>query len=71
MQPLASPDDCFLAEEIVKGDPGIQALLREQYNVTDLALVACDPWSGASLRPLFPGPCPARCNLYLEPLTVA
>lgn len=58
VQPLASPDDCLLAEEIVKDDPAIQALLREQYNVTDLALVACDPWSGTAA--------PSLPELYLH-----
>ena len=44
-QPLASPDDCLLAEEIVKADPGIQQMLKDR-GCTDLDLVACDPWSG-------------------------
>ena len=28
----------------VKADPGIQKLLKDRYGVTDMALVACDPW---------------------------
>ena len=28
----------------VKADPGIQKLLKERYGVTNMALVACDPW---------------------------
>ncbi|CAM9540325.1 unnamed protein product, partial [Discosporangium mesarthrocarpum] len=44
-QPLISPDDCFLAEEIVKGDEKVAALLKERYGIEDLALLACDPWS--------------------------
>lgn len=45
VQPLASPDDCFEAEALVKADPKIQALLAEKYNITDLSKVVCDPWS--------------------------
>lgn len=43
--PIATPDDCFLAEEIAKGDPEVKALLAERYAATDLDLVVCDPWS--------------------------
>ena len=45
-QPLLTPEDCLLAEEIVKADPEVAALLRDDYGITDLSLVACDPWSG-------------------------
>jgi hypothetical protein len=45
VQPLLSPDDCFDAEAIVKGDAGVVELLASRYGLTDLALVACDPWS--------------------------
>ena len=48
MQPLATPDDCELAETIAKADPGVQAMLRER-GITRLDLVACDPWSGEGL----------------------
>ena len=51
VQPLATPDDCFDAEAIAKGDAGLQALLLEKYGITDLALVACDPWSGEAFNP--------------------
>lgn len=47
-QPLFSPDDCFLAEEIVKGDEAVCAELVERYGVdpTDFATsLVCDPWS--------------------------
>lgn len=44
-EPLASPDDCELAEAITKADAEVQALLKER-NITQLDLVACDPWSG-------------------------
>jgi primary-amine oxidase len=47
-QPLFSPDDCFLAEEIVKADDAVCAELAERYGVDpadfDTCLV-CDPWS--------------------------
>ena len=46
-QPLLTPEDCLLAEEIVKADPEVAAMLRDDYGITDLSLVACDPWSGA------------------------
>ena len=48
VQALAHPEDCILAEDIVKQDPSIQSKLREEYGITDMALVACDPWSGAA-----------------------
>ena len=50
VQALMHPEDCILAEEIVKQDPAMQRKLRDEYGITDLALVACDPWSGELLR---------------------
>ncbi|BDA50132.1 Primary amine oxidase [Coccomyxa sp. Obi] len=44
-EPLLTPEDCILAEDIAKADPEVVALLKEKYGLTDLALVACDPWS--------------------------
>ncbi|CBN75262.1 amine oxidase [Ectocarpus siliculosus] len=44
-QPLLSPDDCDLAEKIVKLDAGVAKLLEERYGITDIGLLACDPWS--------------------------
>ena len=38
-QPLLSPDDCDLAEKIVKLDAGVANLLEERYGVTDLGEV--------------------------------
>lgn len=55
-QPLLTPEDCLLAEEIVKADPEIAAMLRDDYGITDLSLVACDPWSGERLNAI-PYPC--------------
>jgi len=45
VQPLASPEDCFDAEAIAKADPEVVSLLKERYGISDLDLVACDPWS--------------------------
>jgi primary-amine oxidase len=45
VQPLATPDDCFDAEAIVKADPAIQKLLADKYGITNMDLVVCDPWS--------------------------
>lgn len=44
-QALASPDDCILAEEIAKSNGEVQDLLRDR-GITDMASIACDPWSG-------------------------
>ncbi len=43
--PIATPDDCFLAEEIAKADPEVKVLLAERYGHTDMELLVCDPWS--------------------------
>eukprot|EP01025_Chloroclados_australasicus_P031457 TRINITY_DN3179_c0_g5_i1.p1 TRINITY_DN3179_c0_g5~~TRINITY_DN3179_c0_g5_i1.p1 ORF type:complete len:672 (-),score=75.87 TRINITY_DN3179_c0_g5_i1:433-2448(-) len=45
VQPLASPDDCFLAEEIIKQDPEIAKLVQERYGLNDLSQLVIDPWS--------------------------
>ena len=46
VQPLLTPDDCFLAEEIAKADPKVKELLAERYGIIDLeANLCCDPWS--------------------------
>lgn len=42
-QPPFSPDDCFLAEKIVKDEIG--DVVRVRYGIDDLELLACDPWS--------------------------
>jgi len=44
IQPMVTLDDCLEAEDICKGDKGFQQLLRDRYDITDLASVACDPW---------------------------
>jgi primary-amine oxidase len=45
VQPLLTPEDCFLAEEIVQTSKDISRLLLERYGITDISRVACDPWS--------------------------
>ena len=45
-QPLLTPEDCILAEDIAKADPEVAAMVKEAYGITDLSLLACDPWSG-------------------------
>ena len=47
-QPLFSPDDCFLAEEIVKADEAVCAEIAERYGVDPADFgtsLICDPWS--------------------------
>mmetsp|Transcript_4506 Transcript_4506/g.18113 ORF Transcript_4506/g.18113 Transcript_4506/m.18113 type:complete len:213 (-) Transcript_4506:2008-2646(-) len=47
-QPLLSPDDCALAEEIVRADASVAALLREQYGIgsMDEIVAVRDPVGG-------------------------
>ncbi|KAI3429769.1 hypothetical protein D9Q98_010082 [Chlorella vulgaris] len=45
VQPLATPEDCELAEALAKADPEVQRILSEVYGIEDIAMVACDPWS--------------------------
>ena len=42
---MLTPDDCLDAEAIAKADPAVQARLK-LHGITDMDLVACDPWSG-------------------------
>lgn len=44
VQPMVTIEDCVEAEEIVKADEGIKALLKERYGITDMSMVAADPW---------------------------
>lgn len=45
-QPMLTPDDCFLAEEIVQSSEEVQKVLKERYSIDDISkTVACDPWS--------------------------
>ena len=41
---MVTIEDCVEAEEIVKSDEGIKALLKERYGITDMSMVAADPW---------------------------
>lgn len=41
---MVTIEDCVEAEEIVKADPGIRQLLKERYGLTDMSMVAADPW---------------------------
>ena len=54
-QPLLTPEDCILAEDIAKADPEVAAMVKEAYGITDLSLLACDPWSGW---------CPPRSSMH-------
>jgi len=40
---LFSPDDCFLAERIVKEDAGVRGLLKDRYGITDMDEVLATP----------------------------
>ena len=45
-QPLYSPDDCDLAEEIAKSSPEVQKAVLERYGIKDVEKeLVCDPWS--------------------------
>ena len=41
---MVTLDDCLEAEDICKADASFQKLMRERYNITDMATLACDPW---------------------------
>ncbi len=46
VQPLYSPDDCDLAEEIAKSSPEVQKAVFERYGIKDVEKeLVCDPWS--------------------------
>jgi len=45
VQPLLTPEDCFLAEEIIQSSEEMAKLIFERYGITDMSRVACDPWS--------------------------
>jgi len=44
-QPMLRPEDCDLAEEIMKSSPEVQQALQDRYGITDMEKVAGDPWS--------------------------
>ena len=41
---MVTLDDCLEAEDICKADRGFQQLMRDRYDITDMATLACDPW---------------------------
>ncbi|MEW5302648.1 MAG: hypothetical protein WDW36_005411 [Sanguina aurantia] len=44
-QPMLTPCDAELAEQIVRKDPGMAKLLCERYGITNMNLVAVDGWA--------------------------
>ncbi|KAI0562514.1 amine oxidase [Gracilaria domingensis] len=44
-QPVLTPDDCDLAEAIVKRDPRVRELVSKRYGMYDIDSLVCDPWS--------------------------
>lgn len=40
---MFTPDDCFLAERIVKADAGVRSLLYDRYGITDMDEVTICP----------------------------
>jgi Cu2+-containing amine oxidase len=51
-QPLLTPDDCFLAEDIVQASPAVATILQQQWGITDVHRVVCDPWETRESRTL-------------------
>jgi len=45
VQPMFTPEDCDLAEEICKSSVEVQEALKERYGITDMTRIAADPWS--------------------------
>lgn len=41
---MVSADDTEEAEDIVANDPGVRKILKERYGITDMSMVAADPW---------------------------
>lgn len=44
-QPMFTPNDCDLAEEIVQTSEKVQQVLKDRYGISDIKTIACDPWS--------------------------
>jgi primary-amine oxidase len=44
-QPMFTPDDCDLAEQIVQESEWVHQVLKDRYQIEDVTRVACDPWS--------------------------
>ena len=45
VQPMLTPEDCELAEEVCKASPEVLEALQERYGITDMNQIAADPWS--------------------------
>jgi len=45
IQPMLIPEDCDLAEAIVKQSEEVQQVLQDRYGITDMSKIAADPWS--------------------------
>jgi primary-amine oxidase len=45
IQPMFTPDDCALAEEIIQQSDQVRQALLDRYGITDMTKVAADPWS--------------------------
>ena len=45
VQPMFTPDDCALAEEIVQQSAEVRKVLLDRYGISSMAHVAADPWS--------------------------
>ena len=45
VQPMFTPEDCDLAEEIAKSSVQVQEALKERYGIEDMSRIAADPWS--------------------------
>lgn len=45
VQPMFTPDDCDLAETIVRKSSEVAAIIKERYGITDMERIVCDPWS--------------------------
>jgi Cu2+-containing amine oxidase len=44
-QPMFTPDDLTMVEEMIQNSPVVAAVLKERYGIDDMTRVACDPWS--------------------------
>lgn len=45
VQPMLTPEDCELAESIIKESDEVKQILMERHGIADMSRVAADPWS--------------------------
>lgn len=45
VQPMLTPEDCELAESIIKESDEVKQILMERHGIDDMSRVAADPWS--------------------------